>query len=471
MKRFFLLFLFFGCFLLEAPAQQLVLRKGVVIDSFPVQDSLARDLKLYLPGDFDPGRTWPVIFVCDHGIRALQTLRAMTEAADKNGYILATTVALQDTLSLTENVLRINASMEKLREYLPLDLNRVYSAGFDIGGQLAALVPSLIRPFRGVLSVASHLTAPELIGAKGSFEFVGIMGRGDYQYTELRAAEEFLDRKKIPNHVLYHGGGHQWPEPPMLDFGMQFLTLMALKKYGPRSDAALVQSSYLDFQQHIDNLVSRGDFLLALDQVEEGLSLYDGLTDTGWLKEKRREIRKNKTYRAQKREFDKILVQEDNLTADYGFYLQEDVNSFNLNNLGWWNHQMKKITEYQQSPKKEEQLLGQRLDGYVNALIDDFIDTYGMGVPDDDGLILLHMLKTITAPLDYGHYLKVISMTAKYGDFGTANFYLEELLKNGYKDADTLYELPHTGLLRISPEFNSLLEEYLGAARYAVEGQ
>ncbi len=458
--------------MLQAPAQQLVIRKGVVIDSLPVQDSLARDLKIYLPGNFDPGRNWPIIFICDHGVRALQTLRAMTEAADRNGYILATTVALSDSTSLTENVLRINSSMEKLREYLPLDLNRVYTAGFDIGGQLAALVPSLIRPFRGVLSIASHLTAPELIGAKGSFEFVGIMGRGDYQYTDLRAVEDFLDRKSIPNHVLYHGGGHQWPEPPLLDFGMQFLSLMALKKYGPASDPDFIQGSYMDFQQHIDNLVSRGDFLLAMDQVEEGLSLYDGLADTDWLKEKRREIRKNQTYRAQKREFDKVLVQESILTEEYGFYLAEDVNSFNLDNLGWWNHQMKKITEYQQSAKEEEQFMGQRLDGYVNALIDDFIDTYGMGdSPDYDALILLHMLKTITAPLDYDHYLKVISLTAKYGDFGTANFYLEELLKKGYRDADTLYDLPHTGLLRISPEFNQLIEEYLGGARYAVEEQ
>ena len=90
-------------------------------------------------------------------------------------------------------------------------------------------------------------------------------------------------------------------------------------------------------------------------------------------------------------------------------------------------------------------------------------------MPDDDALILLHMLKTITDPLAPENYLQVISMTAKYSDFGTANFYLEELLKKGYSDADRLYELPHTGLLRISPEFNRLIDKYLGQARYAIE--
>jgi hypothetical protein len=472
MKRIFALFLLLGSFGAQAQVQyeRMILRKGVILDSLPVEDGVASQLKLYLPRDFDTTRTWPLIFICAENEKAIQTMRSLVFAAEKNGYILATTEAVRDTLPLTDKILTINASLKTLREYLPLNLRRIYTSGYDLGGQLATLVPSLIKPVRGVFSIGAGLSTPELIGDAGTFEFVGVMGRADYQYSDLRAAEEFLDRKKIRNHVLYHPGGHEWPQGRYTDLGMQILTLMTMKDPGAEKDTAFIKSSYQDFKDYILALEESGDLLLALDQVEEGESLFEGLYSTDWLKEKRKELRKNRTYRAQKRDWEQVLVQELILNEDYAFYLAEDVNSFNLNNLGWWNYQMEKIDKYKNSDKGEERLMGQRLEGYLNALISDFIDSYGLGEkPDEDALILLHMLKTITAPQEYDHYLKVISYTAKYGDFGTANFYLEELLKRGYTDADQLYSLPHTGLLRISPEFNKLVEQYLGEARYATE--
>jgi hypothetical protein len=470
MKKHIVFFLIAANFGLHTQAQQLVLRKGVVLDSLPVQDSVASELKLYLPRNFETNRTWPLIFICTENGKAIQTLRFMTEAAEDNGYILATSEAIQDTIPLTEKVLRINSGLEKLKEYLPVDLNRIYTAGYDLSGQLAVLIPSLIRSVRGVLAIGSNVPSLELIKDRGSYEFVGIMGRSDYLYPYLRSIEEDLDQKKISNHVLYHTGGHEWPESKYLGYGMQFLTLMAMKDSNAPRDSAFIRSRYGEFLDYLVDLESRGEFLLAMDQIEEGLSLYEGLANTDLLKDKRRDLRKNSTYKGQKREWEQVRLQEIILTEDYTFYLQEDVSSFNLNNLGWWNYQMGKIIKFKDSSRKEEKLMGQRLEGYLNALIADYINAYGNGPdPDEDALIFLFMLKTITAPMEYENYLKVISYTAKYGDFGTANFYLEELLKKGYRDADQLYNLPHTGLLRISPEFNKLIAQYLGQARYATE--
>ena len=470
MKKHIVFFLIAANFGLHTQAQQLVLRKGVVLDSLPVQDSVASELKLYLPRNFETNRTWPLIFICTENGKAIQTLRFMTEAAEDNGYILATSEAIQDTIPLTEKVLRINSGLEKLKEYLPVDLNRIYTAGYDLSGQLAVLIPSLIRPVRGVLAIGSNVPSLELIKDRGSYQFVGIMGRSDYLYPYLRSIEEDLDQKKISNHVLYHTGGHEWPESKYLGYGMQFLTLMAMKDSNASRDSAFIRSRYGEFLDYLVDLESRGEFLLAMDQIEEGLSLYEGLANTDLLKDKRRDLRKNSTYKGQKREWEQVRLQEIILTEDYTFYLQEDVSSFNLNNLGWWNYQMGKIIKFKDSSRKEEKLMGQRLEGYLNALIADYINAYGNGPdPDEDALIFLFMLKTITAPMEYENYLKVISYTAKYGDFGTANFYLEELLKKGYRDADQLYNLPHTGLLRISPEFNKLIAQYLGQARYATE--
>ena len=110
-----------------------------------------------------------------------------------------------------------------------------------------------------------------------------------------------------------------------------------------------------------------------------------------------------------------------------------------------------------------------RLLAYLNALIEDNIDIESVEDPvNDEALSFLWMLKTITEPDNFDYYLKIISDSAKYEDFGTSLFYLEELLKKGYKDKEVLYNLEHTALLRITPEFNELIKEYLQDARYEI---
>ncbi|MDP5062300.1 MAG: hypothetical protein NWP64_10315 [Maribacter sp.] len=116
-----------------------------------------------------------------------------------------------------------------------------------------------------------------------------------------------------------------------------------------------------------------------------------------------------------------------------------------------------------------EKQMSSRLRGYINALISDNIDYVAADKePDLEALNLLYMIKTITAPNEYTSYLKVISTSSKMEDYGTALFYLEELLKNGYTDTQTLYSIEHTALFRIMPEFNEVVEKYLKGARYDV---
>jgi len=470
MRRIVIFLLLVGCIGVPANAQELALKKGIVMDSLPVNDSIARQIILYLPQDFDAGQEWPVLFLCDVEGDRTKKLRYLKVAADKNGYILASSGALMDSLSLTDKILTISKTIDELKDLLPLDLDRVYTMGYDSGGQLATIVPSMIRGVNGVLSVASGLPNLSLINPKEPFDYIGILGRGDYQYTYLLESEATLDQLKVPNYTLYHPEGHQWPDLVYLDLGMQMLTLMGMKRGAiPRGDQ-VIQSVYTDYQNAILELEQTGQLILAYHYSEQGESVFKALTDTDWFKDKKKSIRKSRVYKNQKREWDAVRLNELVLAGDYMFYLEEDVLSFNLDNLGWWNYQMGKITKYKQSAKREEQLLGERLDGYLNALVEEYLELSGQGPnPDYDGLILLNMLKTITAPEDYEHYLQVISLTAKYSDFGTSNYYLEALLKKGYTDADKLYNLPHTGLLRISPEYNTLIAQYLGEARYAIE--
>ena len=128
---------------------------------------------------------------------------------------------------------------------------------------------------------------------------------------------------------------------------------------------------------------------------------------------------------------------------------------------------MEELAKYDRSKNIYEQHMGKRLRGYVNALVADKIDLLKTEPTLDlEALNLLFMLKTITDPKNAEGYMNVISNSARMEDYPTALFYLEELLKTGYDNRTSLYEIEHTGLLRITPEYNKVVEKYLKEARY-----
>ncbi len=466
MRKFFFLGLAMCYLFTPLHGQEMRLQKGKVMDSLPLRDTVGSKLSLYIPMNFERERNWPLLFICTTEGDTPQTMRYFQQASEANGFILASSSAIGDSIPLTEKVLYFGESLKLLDGLLPLNPQQIYVGGYGGGAQFASLLPNMVRSVRGVLSVASSPPNMDLVRSGSSFHYVAVLGRADYRYPEMEDAREFLESKRIPNQMLYHEEGAQWPEPALLTRAVSMLRLMGMSGGQIPRDTAFIREQYDYFLEAAREFRSRGDFILAYNRVESQ-EVFDGLTSTEEMRDLERELRRDNGYRTQRRAASNNHFREQILQADYDFYLEEDVLSFNLDNLGWWRYQMETITEYKESPKPEDQLLGRRLEGYINALVDDYIQIARTGEQADEAaLVLLYMLKTITKPDDAENYLKVISLTSKFNDFGTSLFYLEELLKKGYSDQERLYSLEHTGLLRISPEFNSLIAKYLKESRY-----
>ena len=66
MKRLLFLLLFVSlAYTGSSQTRQAVFKKGKIIDSVRINDSISETYKLYLPKKFDGKGTWPVIFVFD----------------------------------------------------------------------------------------------------------------------------------------------------------------------------------------------------------------------------------------------------------------------------------------------------------------------------------------------------------------------------------------------------------------------
>ncbi|PWL38217.1 alpha/beta hydrolase [Flagellimonas aquimarina] len=466
-KKYVLLFLI--VFMLQHGfSQQMVLKKGTILDALPVQDSIPDTFSLYLPTDFTTEKKWPLLLIFDLEGKEKQALSMFVQAAEDEGYVLAAPRVL-DSISLSNSIVKAGKVLSKVVGMLPIHRERIYTAGASSGARFANLVPVFIKDVKGVVSIGSSIANTELLNVKRPFHFIGITNKNDFNFTEILAAKKVLDRFRFPNQVLLHEEQTEWPNIGYLKKSLQLFTLAAMAKGFAVRDSSYIEKALREDIIKVNRLKNAQKLLLAERYLGEMMSIYGAHKNLDSLRQIQKNIRKDQRYRTMRRAENAALFKESLLKEDYQYYIEEDVITHNFNNLGWWNYQKSEIDKFISGNNIYEKEMGNRLLGYINALTEDNIDIVkSEALIDEDALALLYMLKTILEPQNFDFYLETISLSSKNEDFGTALFYLEEALKNGFKDSDKLYGLEGTALLRITPKFNALVEKYLKDARYEI---
>src|SRR5690606_11167511 len=159
-----------------ANAQQFTLKKGAVIDSIAVQDSISESFSLFLPTSFDLDQNWPVIMVFDMEGKGKKAIRMYMEAAEKQGYILISSNNVNDSLSISQNILITGRMFNTVIKLLPIHKNRTYTSGLGKGAQFASVLPLFVKGITGVISCGSAYPNLEVLDAKQSFYWIGIVG-------------------------------------------------------------------------------------------------------------------------------------------------------------------------------------------------------------------------------------------------------------------------------------------------------
>ena len=448
-------------------AQQFTLVKGAIVDAIPVNDSVAESFALYVPASFDVTKNWPILYVFDMKGRGKQALSMFRQAADEQGYILAASNNLNDSITLSKNILITSRMFRTVYSLLPIKKNRSYVAGFSGGARLASLVPTFVKEIKGVISCGSAVANEGVLSSANKFHFIGIVGSEDYNYTPMLNSQKLLNRLKFQNQLFVFDGGHQWPESRCIAKALEAFSLSAMAKGHMAKDDAFITKSFQRNLGKISSLVTAQKPEKANRLLIQMMSVYKDLKDIYSLKESSKTLRKTKLYRSNSRSQNAAFLKESFIKNDYTYYLEEDVLTYNYNNLGWWKYQMDELVKYEKSAAIFEKQMGRRLRSYLNALIADYIDIQNdSSSVDEEALLFLWMVNTITDTKNYKPYLNIISLSSKVEDYGTALFYLEELLKSGYTNKKELYALENTALLRISPEFNEIVVKYLKDARY-----
>ena len=441
------------------------------MDSLRIHDSIPETYAIFLPEKFELKGKWPLLTVFHMQGKAKQEMSKFVPIANGLGYVVAAPNAIHDSLSLSENMLRSKRMMDHLINLLPINKSRVYTAGIEDAGRFANLVPIFIKDVAGALSINAAIANIELLNGKNPFQFVGIVDKNNFNYPMLLKDEKVLNGFKFPNSILVTDSSMN-DLSERISQSLSYFEVLAMARGNVPKDSVFIEEQYQKDIDHVDRLVAKGEFLVANRAMAETLNTFRTLKTMDSLRAQKKKLKRNKGFRTQKRGEEATFFKESLLREDFAYYLEEDVLTYNFNNLGWWNYQKTQIDKYSNGSSSAERQMGHRLNGYVNALIDDSIDVVNsQKIIDEEALVFLYMLKTILVPKDFDHYLKVASIASKNEDFGTALFYLEEALKNGFQSKEELYTIPNTALLRITPEFNNLVKKYFNDARYKIKDE
>lgn len=457
--------IFFLFLSLSMAAQERSLKKGVVIDSLKVSDTLDESFSLYLPIAFQGQKPWPVIFLFDDEGRGKTAAQLFKSAAEEQGYIIASSNNIKSENELVRNAEVAARLLSAVSEMLPVDYNQISTAGSMNGGKVATSIPVIFENIHGVIAVGNQWVNFDLLNRKKDFSFVGVVGDEQYTAAGMNFTANELSRLKFPSTVYTYEGNEDWPNPEIINSAVGSLTLDAMKQKLRPLDPQLVEKLYAEDLARVNKLISLQKLIKANNLLQIMEEKYDGLRSTSEVRNQMAQLQRSRNFVEQQYEDQKALEKEGRLMDDFIYYMDEDLRTSNFENLGWWNYQKNQLDSLALKGGAEGKLAN-RLQDFISELAMINEQQLEKNHAPLEPRLLVNMIQTIFDPTDFSSYKEIISLSAMDNDFGTALFYLEEMLKHGFKNKDELYNIEGTLGLKLTKDYNRLIEKYLGSARF-----
>lgn len=455
-KLLFLLFL-----TAQVSAQSYSVKKGMVTDSIRVSDTIQESFSVYLPTQYTEQQKWPLLLILDPEGRGRTAAQLFRNAAERQGYILASSNDMDKEKDLVENVKSGVRLLSAVSGMFSIDSRQVATAGSMEASYVASSMPMLYKGLLGGIVVGNQWIYSQHVGEVKDFLFVGMVGD-----EHMSAPDRTLAGLRGADIQVYtYPGNGDWPSSRMVESALASLTLRAMKKGVRGKDPALVEELYVQDLALVNAMISKEQLMEAFNFLNLMEKKYKDLLPLSEVEDKLKQLDRSRNFQEQKKELEKVLKKEQRLARDFTFYMEEDIRTENFENLGWWNYQKIQLDSLVKKGGAEAKM-ATRMQSRISVLADMHREILKDNHASLEKKLLVNMIHTIFEPTNFKAYKNIISLSAEDDDFATALFYLEEMLKHGYKDMEKLYEIEGTLGLRLTPEYNMLIEKYLGSSRF-----
>ncbi len=423
-------------------------RAGIILENIPCRSNTGFTYTAYLPSGFNTGKKYPLILIFDAHARGKMAISRFKDAAETYGYIIAASNDVRNGIPDINPM--VNALWDDVVNRYPVELSRVYTAGFSGGARIAASVAIFKGGVKGVIGCGGGMPEPGQ-EIRNRFDFISLVGLNDLNYQELRQLDKALLDNGFVCQMLTFNGGHEWPDPLTMNRAVEWIELMAIKQKKIPVNDLLVRNYSTNYADTINQLIRTGENYQAYLQYNIFLRDLEGLYDiTDYKKSyeallKNPEIEKFKqlTEKIKKEELDKqALIMNWFKTAAFAqlkneiLRLQKDVIKAKEEQF----HQAKRLLGFMGMLSflyTESSLNSQNKAKYAG-----FIEIYEMLEPNNPDI---YFFKACQAVMD--------NQPAKSMEL------IEKSINLGFYDLNRITNIGYFAELRAKPEFDVLLNQ------------
>ncbi|MFW6083862.1 MAG: hypothetical protein ACODAA_01470 [Gemmatimonadota bacterium] len=224
---------------------------GRIVENVRATSDSSRSFALYVPTSYTPDREWPLVMIMDPRGRGVPPLRKLVPAAERLGYVVASSSNTASDVGGDPNTPAVNAMLATLQPRLSLDDRRFYLFGMSGTARIAwSLAYAGIPHFAGVAGfgagIPPDMDLGEAVEDHGApFAFYGGAGDRDYNYGELVVLGNRLDRLGFDHTTVTYGGRHGWP-PDEAEFeaALSWLHMAAMRQGRLEPDTGWLNAEY-----------------------------------------------------------------------------------------------------------------------------------------------------------------------------------------------------------------------------------
>ncbi len=204
------------------------IKPGQLIGSISARSDLQQTYAAYLPSTYAATRHWPVIFVFDPAARGALAVEVFRPGAEKHGFIVAASNTSRNG-PFAPQLAAFQAVVDDLQARFPLDLSRIFTAGFSGGARVAvSLTRFCDRCIAGVIGAGAGFPPDMPTAVAPGFVYFGAVGLYDFNYFEMLQLQRALEQREARSHFEVFEGAHDWPPQEVASQAIAWLQLQAM---------------------------------------------------------------------------------------------------------------------------------------------------------------------------------------------------------------------------------------------------
>jgi len=443
----------------NAPAQ------GVVVPVVACLDDAGQSYALYLPSHYSADRAWPIVYAFDPFARGKAPVELYKDVAEKYGYILVGSNNSKNGPTAPATA-AAQAVWQDTHRRFSIDKNRVYTMGLSGGARFATSIALYCYTcsVTGVIAQGATYPVTKIEGGHDTFLYYATAGDTDFNLPEiLQLRRRKNDERGAQFRTKVYPGTHQWAPPEVFEDAVEWLGIKAMQAGTEKADPTFIGRVFDRTKEEAAGAEQRGDTLTQFYALRSLVSDFKGPAGISVVEYESRlaTIKNSKAFKDALHREQRDIDLQASLTGT----ASSEITGLAMNE-GQEQIRLRQNVDATMTDLRRRMKAGSGAERalYVRA----FNHLFVQGMEDGEEALrqdhqaqaaVYFELMAGAAPDTAWPLLRLAATRVKIGNKKAALKALEEAVKRGVKNPDSLTQDPDLQPLASEPEFQKLVEE------------